>query len=77
MADDPAFRGSVVVLSRRPRELAAPPEEVLRFLRARRSVATPEAAPGANDSAEHEDGADRVLAELGLHARPRTARGAR
>src|ERR1700679_2637629 len=62
MADDPAFRGCVVWLCKRPRELAAAPDDVIRFLRARRGMATSEAAP-TNDDAPA-DGADRVLAEL-------------
>jgi hypothetical protein len=64
MAGDATFRGSVLVLVKRPRVLAAPPEDVLRYLRARRACSmmeTPATAPE-----KEPDGADSVLAEMGL-----------
>jgi hypothetical protein len=64
MARAKAFAACVVVLSKRPRALAAPPGDVLRYLRAERSVV---AVVAANDA---DDGANDVLAELGL---PRAA----
>lgn len=60
MAEDPAFRGHVVYLSRRPRELAAAPGDVLRYLRTRAS-AGPEVAPANEVAPPPRDGADAVL----------------
>lgn len=61
MAKDKAFASHVVVLSRRPRALAAPPDDVLRFLRAERSAVGPVVAEEPVT-----DGAADVLEELGL-----------
>jgi hypothetical protein len=67
MAKDPAHRAGVVVLSRRPRRLAAAPADVLRFLRARRGIGLEvPSGPAANDAPGGLDEADQVLAELGL-----------
>jgi hypothetical protein len=74
MSRDPTFASGVVVLSRRPRELAAPPADVLRFLRARRACLTAN-EPEIVEAAEG-DAVDRDLAGLGFGGRPR-ARGAR
>jgi hypothetical protein len=78
MAADPVFGKEVVVLRRRPRELAAPPGDVLRFLRSRSAATSvPEAAP-ANENKEGLDDADRLLAEAGVPVTaPRCALGAR
>jgi hypothetical protein len=64
MAGDPTFRASVVVVMKRPRVLAAAPDDVLRYLRVRRACSVVEAP--ATEAEEEPDGADGVLAELGL-----------
>src|SRR5262249_31116999 len=62
MAHDKSFAAHVVILSRRPRELAAAPVDVVRFLRARRPALETEGPRG--DGVEDES--DRILAEMGL-----------
>jgi hypothetical protein len=64
MAGDVTFRASVVVVVKRPRVLAAAPDDVLRYLRTRRACSVMEAP--ATASGEEPDGADAVLAEMGL-----------
>jgi hypothetical protein len=71
MLGTPGFAVCVLVLAKRPRVLAAAPEDVVRFLRARRTGALVEAAPAApaapaNDTPE--ELGDDVLRELGLPA---------
>ena len=66
MAADPAFAGCVVVLSKRPRELAAPPGDVLRFLRMHASVeAAPSSAPPSDAPPAGQRG-DDVIREMGF-----------
>jgi hypothetical protein len=74
MSRDPKFASCVVVLSRRPRELAAPPEEVVRFLRLRRACAPP--TEPADVTVVEPDGIDQDLADLGF-SRTSPRRGAR
>jgi hypothetical protein len=64
MAADPTFRGCVVLLVKRPRVLAAAPDDVLRYLRARCTCLVVEAPATAAE--EEQDGGDLVLAEMGL-----------
>ena len=66
MARDPAHASSVVVLTKRPLAHAAPPGDVMRFLRSRRDVvavelARPETEPQTEEAAEA-----AVLRRLGL-----------
>lgn len=66
MARDPVHAARVVVLSRRPRRLAAAPDDVLRYLRLARSAVMLHAQPAAEP-----DPSDGVLEEMSLAPRPR------
>lgn len=63
MERDIVYGKKVLVLSRRPRRLAAAPGDVIAFLQSARTPVAPPSAEAANDAAEAANG---VLREMGL-----------